>query len=91
MDLLPPGEPADHRNRLEGRVVASAFQGAAIQYEVEVSETLLRASVTNPKGKRLFQRGDLVAVVFAPEDVGIVPEEPRAESREPSVVRSGQD
>jgi hypothetical protein len=26
----------------------------------------------NPKGKRLFQRGDRVAVVFAADDVGIV-------------------
>ncbi len=72
MDLVPPEDPPDGRNRLEGRVLASAFQGAAIEYELEVGETLLRASVTNPKGKRLFQRGDLVAVVFAPEDVGII-------------------
>ncbi len=72
MDLVPPDEPIDGRNRLEGKVVASAFQGAAIQYEVEVGGMLLRASVTNPKGKQLFQRGDSVAVVFAPEDVGII-------------------
>jgi iron(III) transport system ATP-binding protein len=72
MDLLPPGTIPEGRNRLEGKVAASAFQGAAIQYEVEVGGTLLRASVTNPKGKRLFQRGDPVVVVFAPEDVGIV-------------------
>ena len=72
MDLLPPGSQSEGRNRLEGKVAASAFQGAAIQYEVEVGATLLRASVTNPKGRRLFQRGDPVVVVFAPEDVGIV-------------------
>jgi ABC-type Fe3+/spermidine/putrescine transport system ATPase subunit len=72
MDLLPPGSESEGHNRLEGKVVASAFQGAAIQYEVEVGGTLLRASVTNPKGKRLFQRGDPVVVVFAPEDVGII-------------------
>jgi len=72
MDLLSPGDPPDRRNRLEGKVVASAFQGATIQYEVEVEGVLLRASVTNPKGKRLFQRGEPVVVVFAPEDVGIV-------------------
>jgi ABC-type Fe3+/spermidine/putrescine transport system ATPase subunit len=72
IDLVPQEGPSDHRNRLAGKVVASAFQGAAIQYEVEVGGTLLRASVANPKGKRLFQRGDPVAVVFAPEDVGIV-------------------
>ena len=72
IDILPPEYPSGHRNRLEGRVIASAFQGAAIQYEVEVLGSLLRASVTNPKGKRLFQRGEVVAVEFAPEDVGIV-------------------
>jgi iron(III) transport system ATP-binding protein len=73
MDLLPPGSPSGGRNRLEGKVAASAFQGAAIQYEVDVGGALFRASVTNPKGKRLFLRGDPVVVVFAPEDVGIVP------------------
>jgi iron(III) transport system ATP-binding protein len=72
MDLLPPGSRSEGRNRLEGRVAASAFQGAAIQYEVEVARRLLRASVANPKGRHLFQRGDPVVVVFAPEDVGIV-------------------
>ncbi len=72
MDLLPLGSRSAGRNWLEGKVAASAFQGAAIQYEVEVGGTLLRASVTNPKGKRLFQRGDPVVVVFSPEDVGIV-------------------
>jgi len=45
---------------------------AAIEREVDGLGTLLRASVTNPKGKHLFQRGEVVAVEFAPEDVGIV-------------------
>jgi ABC-type Fe3+/spermidine/putrescine transport system ATPase subunit len=72
LDLLPPGSRVEGQNRLEGTVAASAFQGAAIQYEVDVGGMLLRASVANPKGKRLFQRGDSVVVVFAPEDVGIV-------------------
>jgi len=77
MDLLPREDPADGRNRLEAKVLASAFQGAAIEYEVEAGGVSLRARVTNPKGKRLFQRGELVAIAFAPEDVGIVPGEPR--------------
>jgi iron(III) transport system ATP-binding protein len=74
MDLQAPHTAPDDRNRLTGRVVASAFEGAAIQYEVEVGPALLRATVVNPKGKPLFQRGDPVAVVFAREDVGVVGE-----------------
>jgi iron(III) transport system ATP-binding protein len=72
LDLVSPEDASDHRNRLDGTVVAAAFQGAAIQYEVDVGGMLLQASVTNPRGRRLFQRGDRVAVVFSPEDVGIV-------------------
>jgi iron(III) transport system ATP-binding protein len=72
VDVLAPETPPDQRNRLEGTVAASAFQGAAIQYEIEVAGSLLRASVANPKGKRIFQRGERVAVAFTPEDVGVV-------------------
>jgi len=72
MDLQAQNAAGDERNRLAGTVVASAFEGAAIQYEVAVGETLLRATVVNPKGKPLFQRGDPVAVVFAREDVGVI-------------------
>jgi iron(III) transport system ATP-binding protein len=72
MDLGTEGMALEGRNRLDGTVVASAFQGSAVQYEVEVGDSLLRAIVLNPKGKRLFQRGDRVAVIFAPDDVGAV-------------------
>jgi len=44
---------------------------AAIEHEVDVLGTLLRASVINPKDKRVFQRGEVV-VEFALEGVGIV-------------------
>jgi len=72
VDLVAEGVAAEGWNRLEGAVVASAFQGSAVQYEVEARGVLLHAIVMNPKGKRLFQRGDRVAVVFAADDVGIV-------------------
>ena len=72
MDLHAPHAAVDERNRLAGTVVASAFEGAAIQYEVAVGDALVRATVVNPKGKPLFQRGDPVAVVFAREDVGVI-------------------
>ena len=72
LDLVPVGEASDRPNRLEGKVVASAFQGPSIQYEVQVGEMLLRATVSNAKGKRFFQRGEPVVLVFDAEDVGIV-------------------
>ena len=51
---------------------------AAIEREVDGLGTLLRASVINPKDKRVIQRGEVAVVEFALEDVGIVPEETRA-------------
>ena len=45
---------------------------AAIEREVDGLGTLLRASVINPKDKRVIQRGEVAVVEFALEDVGIV-------------------
>ncbi len=72
LDVTARGEPADLRNRLDGTVVASAFQGASVQYEVVVGGLLLRATVPNSRGRRLFRRGEDVALFFASEDAGIV-------------------
>ena len=72
LDVVASEEPGDLRNRLEGTVVASAFQGATIQYEVDARGVLLRAAVPNPRGRRLFQRGEIVGLAFASEDAEIV-------------------
>jgi iron(III) transport system ATP-binding protein len=61
-------------NRITGRVVASAYQGPIVEYEIESAGRIVRVNVINPKGKRLFQRGDEATITFAAEDVGIIAE-----------------
>jgi spermidine/putrescine ABC transporter ATP-binding subunit len=66
-------EPS-RENRISGRVAASAYQGALVEYEIEAAARIIRVNETNPKRKPLFQRGDQAVVSFAAEDVGIVAE-----------------
>jgi iron(III) transport system ATP-binding protein len=73
--LVPIGENHQAANRLTGKIAASAYQGASVEYEVELQGRSVRAHVVHPKGRPLFTRGDEVAVVFDPKDVGWVAEE----------------
>lgn len=74
IDLVESGDQTARANRIIGRVAASAYQGSLVEYEIEAGGRIIRANENNPKGKRLFQRGDETAVTFAAEDVGIVAE-----------------
>ena len=58
---------------IEGRILASAYQGAFVEYEIAALGKALKARVTNPKGKRQFQAGDEVALTFAHEDILVLP------------------
>ena len=73
--LIPIGENRQAANRLNGKVAASAYQGSSVEYEVDIHGRSVRAHVANPKGKALFTRGDEVAVIFDPKEVGWVAEE----------------
>src|SRR3990170_1191229 len=72
IELLGAGEKSTRINRISGKVTASAYQGSFIEYEIESRGRSIKANVINPKGKPLFQRGDEVAMVFDPEDVGVI-------------------
>jgi spermidine/putrescine transport system ATP-binding protein len=72
IDLNDAAAPAPAMNRITGRVVASAYQGSLVEYEIESASRIIRVNVINPKGKRLFQRGDEATLTFAAEDVGII-------------------
>jgi ABC-type Fe3+/spermidine/putrescine transport system ATPase subunit len=65
------GVPAD-LNGLPGRVTAAAYQGSSVAYEIDVRGKSIRAHVVHPK--RLFERGDEVAVVFDPKAIGYLAE-----------------
>jgi spermidine/putrescine ABC transporter ATP-binding subunit len=67
------GTPREH-NRIKGEIVASAYQGSSIEYEVMAIGRTIKARTMNPKGKRLYQRGERVSVYFRAEDVVVVPE-----------------
>jgi len=73
------GTPTD-RNCIDGEVVASAYQGSSVEYEIMSIGQTIKARAINPKGKRLYQRGERVFIVFRPEDVVLVPENVEAES-----------
>ncbi|HEY2918500.1 MAG TPA: ABC transporter ATP-binding protein [Candidatus Binatia bacterium] len=77
VELSDVGVHPDGSNRMEGKIVASAYQGAFIEYEIAALGKAIKARVTNPKGKRVFCRGDEVAFTFAAEDVIPVPAKPR--------------
>jgi len=72
IDLLAPGEEAARLNRIAGKVAALAYQGSFVEYEIEAGGRPIKANIINPKGKRLFQRGEEVAAVFDPKDVALV-------------------
>ncbi len=72
IELIGAGERSTQVNRISGKVAASAYQGVSVEYEIEAGGKAIKTNVTNPKGKRLFQRGDEVTMVFDPEDVGVV-------------------
>ena len=73
------GTPTD-RNCIDGEVVASAYQGSSVEYEIMSIGQTIKARAINPKGKRPYQRGERVFIVFRPEDVVLVPENVEAES-----------
>ena len=60
-------------NRIEGKILASAYQGASIEYEITALGRTLKARITNPKGKHQFQRNDEVNITFSADDIMIVP------------------
>ena len=63
----------DGSTRFHGTIIASAYQGACVEYEIAALGKILKARTTEPKGKRLFQRGENVAVAFADQDVTFIP------------------
>ena len=61
-------------NQFEGEVVASAYRGSVVEYEILARGRAIKVNVVNPKGKPAFQRGERVSVQFAPEDLILVPD-----------------
>jgi iron(III) transport system ATP-binding protein len=59
-------------NHIEGQVIAAAYRGSLVEYEIAASGQAIKAHVVNPKGKPLFERNQRVGICFAPEDVTLV-------------------
>jgi iron(III) transport system ATP-binding protein len=72
IEISDRGPPLDQVIRLPAKVVASAYQGAFVEYEVGALGTTLKARVANPKGKALYQRNDAVTLSFAATDVALI-------------------
>ena len=72
--LAPTNDGISGANRLVGKLAASAYHGSSVECEIEVQGKPIRSRSTNPKGKLVFSRGDSVAVIFDPNDIGCVSE-----------------
>jgi iron(III) transport system ATP-binding protein len=59
-------------NHISGQVIAAAYRGSLIEYEIAAGDHVIKAHVVNPKGKPLFERNQPVCISFAPEDVTLV-------------------
>ncbi len=73
IEISDSGDQTSGENRISGRIVASAYQGAFVEYEIAVAGKAFKARVANPKGKPLYRRGDEVRLKFAAEDLVVVP------------------
>jgi ABC-type Fe3+/spermidine/putrescine transport system ATPase subunit len=73
IQLRNSGDRTTNGNQIPGKIVASAYQGAFIEYEIAVTGKPFKARVANPKGKILYRSGDEVTLNFAVEDLVVVP------------------
>jgi iron(III) transport system ATP-binding protein len=71
--LIDPSTASSGFNRVEGTILASAYEGACVEYEIAALGKTIKARVTNPKNKRLFKPGEKIAVTFAAENVTLIP------------------
>jgi hypothetical protein len=72
MDIQELGAGCSGVNQIEGQVVAAAYRGSLVEYEISAGERTINAHVVNPKGKPLFEHKQRVCVRFAPEDVTLI-------------------
>lgn len=71
--LIDPSTASPGLNRVEGTILASAYEGACVEYEIAALGKTIKARVTNPKTKRVFKPGEKIAVTFAAENVTLIP------------------
>jgi iron(III) transport system ATP-binding protein len=72
VDLQDIGTVCNGINHIKGHVIAAAYRGSLIEYEIAAGDHVIKAHVVNPKGKPLFERNQPVCLRFAPEDVTLV-------------------
>jgi hypothetical protein len=73
IEIADAGNGSGATNEISGTVVASAYQGAFVEYEIAALGKTFNARVANPKAKTLYRRGDEIKLTFATEDLVLVP------------------
>jgi iron(III) transport system ATP-binding protein len=73
IEIVDAGDGNSAANQISGTVVASAYQGAFVEYEIAALGKTFNARVANPKAKPLYGRGDEIRLTFAIEDLVLVP------------------
>ena len=59
-------------SQITGKIVASAYQGAFVEYQIVTLGQTVKARVANAKGKPLYGTGDEVALTFSVAELRIV-------------------
>jgi len=72
IELIDTKTESDRTTRIEGKIAASAYQGAFVEYEIAALGKLLKARVASSKEKPLLERGDEIAFSFAAADVTLI-------------------
>jgi iron(III) transport system ATP-binding protein len=72
VDLREAGATSKEINQLEGQVIAAAYRGSFVEYEIAAGAQAVKAHIVNPKGKPLFEQNQRVSLRFAAEDVTLV-------------------
>ena len=67
IELVPAGAGKPSPNQIDGKIIAAAYQGALVEYEVAALGTIVKARVAHATGQALLQRDDAVRLAFAPE------------------------
>jgi len=65
----PPDSKNDSTNALKGTIVAAAYQGAFVEYEIAAAGQIFKARIANSRGITLYNRGDAVTLTFASESI----------------------
>jgi len=71
--LSDPANQACSSSGIKGKILASAYQGSFVEYQIAALGKTFKARVANPRGKPVYRTGDQVELGFAAGAVTVIP------------------